>query len=994
VETAVGTGVKIEPTLEIRFLGPLKILRQGADVALPASRKVRALIAYLALSPRAVPRSSLCELFWDVPNDPRGELRWSLSKIRGILDDPGRRRVLTQGDTVEFDLAGCTVDALTIAEAAGDLEKLPADRLQTLAGLFARDVLPNCELEDSPAFSGWLTAQRRRFHGYQTALLEQIVDRLPAGEGLPYLERWLELAPFDQRAHQLLLSSLAARNRLHEGEEHLAAAVRLFDREGLDSEALVRAWQSARTRTGAVTPGPRKAASSKLPLSLTRFVGRDNDLHEIAATLGEHRLVTITGPGGIGKTQTALRVACGLALEDEQLETRLVEFALVRDEEQVACAIAAAFERSDPSGHDILETLAAELQQRTMLLVLDNCEHLIETVAPTVEHLLRSCPGLRILATSRERLRVGAERVYRLNSLPVPKTEQVWALDGASARTFAAIDLFVDRAMATDHRFVLRDDEVPAVAGICRHLDGIPLAIELAAGRISTLPAPRMLATLDERFSLLSGGARTAPVRQQTMRAAISWSYDLLTPVERRVFERMSVFASACSAEIATAVCAEAGQTELDVLEALTSLVEKSMIVFDRADSRFGMLESFREFGHGLLVDRGVLEGIARRHASAFCDLAERYDRLYENASTVERVEAARNRDNWQAALEWTLTQRHDVELGQRITGALAPLWLESAGGLRWTGRALELATQDTPIEVMSRLQYARAAAHLYVVEPHSAIEPATVARQAFERLGDIPRATRAQYYLEYIAVAEDEITEAAEAGLNRTLQSARTHGLNRTLLSCLSLLVVIRTTRRDIAGGRAAYEEGLRISKTIGVPLLGLAMNYASGLSRGAGVEEAVEVLIDALRASGDGEDRELLRMHAEANLASYLVTLSRFEEARPYALRGLASAREGRHEFAALNAIQSLVSIAVLGPPIDIRIEKQHLEASALLLGTVDARFAKLKFDYWAADPPEKVRIVEALSERLGVERFDRLRALGASLSEHDATKLAFGL
>ena len=235
-----------ERSIHVRMLGPLTICRDGLTLALPASRKVRALFAYLVLAPRPVARSQLCELLWDVPNDPRGELRWCLSKIRGIVDAPDRQRVVTREHTVQLDLADSFVDAIEIARAAEQgIKTLAPERSRTLAALFNGDFLEGLEIDRSPAFSGWLTAQRRRFHGCHTALLEQLVNRVPEDEAFEYLEKWVQLAPFDRRVHEILLAALARRGRIREGEEHLAATARLFEADGLDCSPLRDAWRSA-----------------------------------------------------------------------------------------------------------------------------------------------------------------------------------------------------------------------------------------------------------------------------------------------------------------------------------------------------------------------------------------------------------------------------------------------------------------------------------------------------------------------------------------------------------------------------------------------------------------------------------------------------------------------------------------------------------------------------------------------------------------------------
>ena len=236
-------------SLELRLLGPLTILRDGVTLAMPASRKARALFAYLTLAVHPVPRSQLCELLWDVPNDPRGELRWCLSKVRALIDEPGHRRVDTQADTIRLDLADCVIDAIDVSRVTQKgMDTLGPGQLRTLAALFAGDFLEGLEIERSPGFNNWLTAQRRRFRGYHAALLEHLVRCVPDEEALGYLDKWLELAPFDPRVHELLLNALARHGNIREGEEHLAAATRLFEAEGLDSAPIRAAWRSARAQ--------------------------------------------------------------------------------------------------------------------------------------------------------------------------------------------------------------------------------------------------------------------------------------------------------------------------------------------------------------------------------------------------------------------------------------------------------------------------------------------------------------------------------------------------------------------------------------------------------------------------------------------------------------------------------------------------------------------------------------------------------------------------
>jgi len=262
--------------MQVRMLGPLTICRDGATLVLPQSRKVRALLAYLALARGPVLRSPLCELLWDVPNDPRGELRWCLSKIRNIVDERGRQRVHTQADTVQLDLTDCFVDTVEIARATEqDIETLAPERLRVLSALFNGDFLEGLEIERSPVFNGWLTAQRRRFRACHAALLDHLARSVPDDEAFAYVDQWLQLAPYDQRAHETLLAVLARHGRIREGEEHLAATARLFEAEGLDSAPIRNAWRSARAATVVVAERhdePRAAFSRRGSIAVMPFV--------------------------------------------------------------------------------------------------------------------------------------------------------------------------------------------------------------------------------------------------------------------------------------------------------------------------------------------------------------------------------------------------------------------------------------------------------------------------------------------------------------------------------------------------------------------------------------------------------------------------------------------------------------------------------------------------------------------------------------------------
>ena len=334
-----------------------------------------------------------------------------------------------------------------------------------------------------------------------------------SSDGISSLERGHRRTP--QRETLALLSGALALND-EQRRELEAAAARAGPRGARGTKSLASA----------------ETAASGLPLSLTSFVGRDVELEEVVALVREHRLVTLTGAGGIGKTQMALQA--GTALSGGAEDIRFVALAPLGSPSPVAQAVASALGVQESPNHPLLETLLAHLKKQSMLLILDNCEHVIDEAAMVAEPLLAGCPRVRILATSREPLRIAGERTYRLPSLRLPSPDVAAGLSAADAAGYGAIALFSDRARAADYRFALTGENVPIVAELCRHLDGIPLAIELAAARVNVLSVKALNEMLDHRFRL-TGGERIALPRRQTMRGAIDWSYDLLRARAARI---------------------------------------------------------------------------------------------------------------------------------------------------------------------------------------------------------------------------------------------------------------------------------------------------------------------------------------------------------------------------------------------------------------------------------------------------------------------------
>ena len=352
---------------------------------------------------------------------------------------------------------------------------------------------------------------------------------------------------------------------------------------------------------------------------MSSFIGREREIARIVAALDETRAVTLTGVGGVGKTRLAMQVAARV-LPRFREGAWLVELAPLRDPGGVPGALAAVFRVTARSGMTLEESLAEFLRTKQLLVVLDNCEHLLEPVAELVEYLERECAGLVVLATSREGLAVEGERVVPVPSLasPVPDAGPAVAAEADAVR------LFVERARAADPDFSLTVENTPAVVQVCRRLDGVPLAIELAAARVAAMSPEELLEGLERRFETLAGGRRRAVQRHQTLRAAIDWSYDLLSEHERRLLTRLAVFAGGCTRRAAETVCGAEPLASRQVFNLLVALVGKSLVVAQRdgPETRYRLLETIREYGEERLAETGESETMRDAHAEYFCQLA------------------------------------------------------------------------------------------------------------------------------------------------------------------------------------------------------------------------------------------------------------------------------------------------------------------------------------------------------------------------------------
>jgi non-specific serine/threonine protein kinase len=440
-----------------------------------------------------------------------------------------------------------------------------------------------------------------------------------------------------------------------------------------------------------------------LPLELTSFIGREREVAEVEELLGEGRLLTLCGPGGSGKTRLALAVAQEVV---EVFEDGVwwVDLASISDPKLVPLAVAGALGVREVPDRSLTESLAEYLGPRSSLVILDNCEHLIYGCAALADALLRRCPYLKILGTSREPLRVAGETMWMVPSLSLPDPK--WRPNAEQLAGYEALRLFIERAKQSSANFTLTDRNAPVVARLCLRLDGIPLAIELAAARVRALTVEQISERLEDPLSLLTTGNRTAPPRHQTLRAALQWSYELLDEQERGLFERLSVFAGGWDLEAAEAIGAEDSAGAAEILDLLSMLMDKSLVIAENDEEegtslRYRMLEPVRQFGLEKLLESAMAQDTPRRHAEHFLDLAEKADAELLGSDQARWLQRLRTElGNLRRALEWSLDREESAELRLRLVAALGRFWGREGfeEGKWWLQVALECDPGGFPV--------------------------------------------------------------------------------------------------------------------------------------------------------------------------------------------------------------------------------------------------------------------------------------------------------
>jgi predicted ATPase/DNA-binding SARP family transcriptional activator len=852
--------------MEFRILGPLEVWDANRPVPLGGAKQ-RALLAILLLEAnRVVSTDRLIELLWgdEPPETVINTLQVCVSQLRKILEPahekgkpyqvvvsqpPGYLVRLTSGQ-----LDGHRFQLLASEARERGIEANPeaaADRLRRALGLWRGPPLEEFSTER------FAIGDIKRLNEMRIAALEDRIQAdLSLGRHVELVEELESLVaeyPLRERLRAHLMLALYRSGRQAEASNvfHTTRAL-LVEQLGMEPGADLQHMLKAILHQDPTLDGtPRREAAPRsritnLPVPLTSFVGRARELAEVKRLCGRSRLVTLTGAGGIGKTRLAVKAATEL-LSDFRDGVWLVELAPLSDSGLVPQTVAAVVGVREQAETPTTDSLVRYLQGRQLLLVLDNCEHLIGATAKLVEGLLQHCPDLDVLATSREPLGIDGEATWRVPSLAIPEHQPS---KPAVATDFGAITLFVDRADTALGSFELTAERWPLVVQICQRLDGIPLAIELAVSKLRALSLEQIAGRLNDRFHFLTGGLRTALPRQQTLQATIDWSYDLLPPEQQAIFRRISVFAGGFDLEAAEAICSGARREGSEVLAELLGLIDKSLLLADHADgpARYHLLETVGEYAMTKLTAAGELSDAQRRHRDWFLSRAERAQTELRGPNQIAWFERlATDHDNLRAAFEWSM-DRDDAESAMRLASALGFFWVfhgHVTEGREWLDRAIA-KTSGVPPTV--RATATAWAAHLAQVQ-YDFQRARTLAEESFEvfrQLGDHWGMGFCSLIIGDQHLGQDELPPAAQ-WLEESQVHFRLSGSMPDIAKSLEALGVVEWAKGEFENAARLLGQSRDLSRSIGNTWnAATAMVNLSGVALAQGDFELAGRLID----------------------------------------------------------------------------------------------------------------------------------------------------
>ena len=728
-------------------------------------------------------------------------------------------------------------------------------------------------------------------------------------------------------------------------------------------------------------------ATNNLPAQLTSFIGRERELAEAKSRLEDARLLTLIGPGGTGKTRLSIQLGRQL-LSTFKDGVWLVEFAPISDPSLVMQTIASALDVREVPGTPLKVLVHEFLREKHLLIILDNCEHLVEASAKLADEILHIAPSIKIIASSREALGINGETVYRVPSLSLPNQDEVTK---DAAMDFESVQLFVERASAANPKFHLTDENASSVAQICFRLDGIPLAIELSASRITAFSPEQIAKRLDDRFKLLTGGSRTALPRQQTLRALIDWSYDLLSEDERALLRRLSVFAGGWTFEAAETIC-----SNVDVFEYLPQLINKSLVVMnDKGDEpRYYLLETIRQYARDKLLDAGEGEGTRNRHLDYYLDLAETADEyMLTSMANKWANQLEIELDNIRTAIEWGMS--NDIESALRVAGALVYFWLTKSHeleGLRLLADALarseRLREQQENLSNQQIRNRAKALSAIAIVSysqgQHTEVN--TSAKEAVALWRQIGEKRYLAVMLSYLAMSNIYLGNGAEALTvkDEALALARESNDKLYLAATLGITVqVAAVVQGDFKTARAYSEEAIAILREngnpwfVGISLFGMGMME---IQQG-NFEEARSKFLSAKTYMLDVGDKHRINM-----INSELAHIERYEghyqQAGVLYKETLREWQRIGHRAAIAHQLESIAFIAKA---------LEQAERSAQLLGAAEALREEIGTDMTPQEREQYNKDVADLKANMDEKEFTSLWADGRSMTMEQAVEVA---
>lgn len=981
------------PTLYLNLLGPFEArLPDGRSIELRL-RTARLLLSWLVLRPRqSGSREEVAALLWSERSEPqaRQSLRQTLAVLRRALGQPGEVLEVDR-ETLGFAAGAVQSDVAVLSQAGADSS---IAELERAVALYRGEFLEGLSLRD-PLGQQWLEARRAELRALATKRFEWLLAAYArAGQhqaAEPVASRLLEIDPLAETGHRALI-------QVHLAAGQRALAVRQYQRcrdilarelsvEPADeTKALLRETaepapiQLKATATVAEQPLGRTQQAHNLLRQLTSLVGRDREVEDVLARLSRYRLVTLTGPGGAGKTrmavETGFRLAGGYADG-----IWLVELASIADPQLVGEALCGALGVPVAGERTAIESAIAHLQQREVLLIIDNCEHLVAASARLVEMLLGACPAVSILVTSRESLSVAGESLYRVPSLAYPARSE--AISPVAAAGYSAVQLFVDRAAAMIEGFALDDGNAADIASICKQVEGIPLAIELAVGRLKMMGPAWLAANLSASFLTLRRSGRAGPKHHQTLRAMLDWSYDLLALEEQALLRRLAVFAGGCSLASAMQVAGGAPIAPDEVFDLLSSLVEKSLVAVDltEAEPRYRLLETTRRYA----LDKQAETGEAGRQRQLADYLI---DRLTEAGETWPRTPTLTwlgryepELDNVRAALEWAFGPEGDAGLGVRLATLTLRLWDELSlfrERERWSEVAMLRIEGGTPPAIAARLYLARTSN-----SAHGGQSGFAFADQAVQllRSADRPLDLGEALARAGAALLTMETIDKSLPYLEDALRVLEPLGPTKPLAACLRSKGVAAYLGGDVMPARTLIGRSMAVCRSVGDSRGAASAQIA--LAEMDFIAGEVASAIDGIRRMLGGTDHN--RRQATlglSNLASYLLSDGQTALARQAAQESLREARALGWPGAIVRAAEHLALVAAL---------EGEAALAARLLGYTEAFYAKGSASREWTEQVTYQRLVTELAERLSPAGLSDAKAEGAGWSEQQALEAA---